>query len=331
MNQPLILATRASKLALWQSNFIKEQLENFSLSVTLQEVVTKGDRIQNKQLHEIGGKGVFIKEIEKELLEHRADLAMHSLKDLPVHLDDRLEIAAVPPRSACGDIMIINPKSSINGDLPKVLDKEFFAKNPQLTIATGSLRRKCLLLEANPNITVVPIRGNVDTRIEKLKNSDWDTLILAEASWHRLGGFAPLSYRQLEPHWFVPSPCQGILAVETRKGQEQLALIRKINCSRTMYAAQLERKILELLGADCTLPVGINCSFNTLEGNADSVRLSVETVVLDLNGHSARFSKDFSFDPEEAPATLAKSILSGLISHGVNQILQNLGLAEVSI
>ncbi|MFK7873252.1 MAG: hydroxymethylbilane synthase [Oligoflexales bacterium] len=247
------IATRGSKLALWQANHVAQLLKDKGLNSKLVIVSTQGDRVQDRFLHEMGGKGVFIRELEQSLQRGEADCAIHSLKDLPAVTPDGFELVTYLPRHACTDTLILKqdklPKTPVNIEHLKSLGP--------LCIATGSLRRTRLLQEQCPKIKVVPIRGNVDTRIQKLKDStEWDGLILATASLQRLQ-LNPHYHQVIDPEWFVPSASQGILAIETLADKAH-PVFKQLNDTKTQFAAEVERGMLAALGGDCTLPIGVH-------------------------------------------------------------------------
>ena len=247
------IGTRGSKLALWQANFVAKQLNDQGVATEIVTISTQGDRVQDRFLHEMGGKGVFIRELETALQENKIDCAVHSLKDLPAELPEGFQLEACLERHQPTDTLIMKSKRlGSHAVTPNSLN----AMGP-LTIATGSLRRMHLLKEACPEVTTVPIRGNVDTRLRKLEESqEWDGIILATASLERLS--LTLEHAQsLNQDWFVPSSCQGIIAIETRANETHTE-IRNLNHAPTELAARVERGVLAALGGDCTLPVGVH-------------------------------------------------------------------------
>ena len=251
------LATRASKLALWQANHVAATLNKASCQTELVPMTTEGDRVQNRPLHEIGGKGLFIKELECALSEGRADIAVHSLKDLPVRLAPQFCLAAILPRHAPDDILVINPKSNALAPLQgKPITAEELGLCGAITIATGSLRRTSLLSHYAPQIIVTPVRGNVDTRLRKMEELGWDGLVLAQAGLERLDLLKGLIYRPLASDFFVPSPAQGAIAIEILDGSPVAAALTTLHCERSCAMVMAERWLLERLGGDCTVPIG---------------------------------------------------------------------------
>lgn len=253
------LATRGSKLALWQAEYIKQKLAEHAIRSELIIVKTLGDKNQKQSLQEIGGKGVFVKEIQKYLLDKKADFAVHSMKDLPARTESPFTISATTTRHSPFDVIIFNrqhKKRLIN--YPTILDIEHIKSLGQLKIATGSLRRAAILREAK-NTKCFPIRGNVDTRLKKLEEDGYDAIILAEAALERLELKDKLLAFTLKPEWFTPCSAQGAIAIESLEGQSFNKKLSKINCNETQKLVSIEREVLHRLGGDCTIPAGVYC------------------------------------------------------------------------
>lgn len=240
------IGTRKSKLALAQTNMVVNEIKKYFPSINIEVVhfTTKGDKVLNKPLINIGGKGVFVTEIEDALLNKEIDLAVHSAKDLPLKLQDNLTISAVLKRGNYRDTLVI-----VKGN---VID---FSR--KIIIGTGSNRRKLAFKNLYPNAAFKDIRGNVDTRLNKLYNGEYDGIILAMAGLERLDllsdsrfTFTPFDYNS-----FVPAPCQGIIAIESRNN-DLTEILSKINHQETFYSFQTERHILNILNADCGMPLG---------------------------------------------------------------------------
>lgn len=240
------IGTRKSKLALAQTNMVVNEIKKHFPSINIEVVhfTTKGDKVLNKPLINIGGKGVFVTEIEDALLNKEIDLAVHSAKDLPLQLQDNLTISAVLKRGNYRDTLV-----TVKG---KEID---FSR--KIIIGTGSNRRKLAFKNLYPNATFKDIRGNVDTRLNKLYNGEYDGIILAMAGLERLDllsdsrfTFTPFDYKE-----FVPAPCQGIIAIESRNN-DLTEILSKINHKDTFYSFQTERHILNILNADCGMPLG---------------------------------------------------------------------------
>ncbi|MGB9735660.1 MAG: hydroxymethylbilane synthase [bacterium] len=237
------IGTRGSKLALWQANHIKSLLEkNFkSIDVELIIIKTSGDKIQNVSLTEIGGKGLFVKEIEKALLSKQIDIAVHSMKDMPAEIPDGLFIAATPPAEQPWDVIVFNKSAT------------FSSLNEGAIIGTTSLRRIVQLKQMNSKLTFSMLRGNIDTRIKKLMSGRFDAIIVAYAGLHRLG----IKPEFMEKLNIIPAAGQGIIAVEIRKNDTEIeAIVNTINDLPTFYRAGAERGFVTGLGANCQIPAG---------------------------------------------------------------------------
>lgn len=252
------IGTRKSKLALAQTNMVVNEIKKYFPSINIEVVhfTTKGDKVLNKPLINIGGKGVFVTEIEDALLNKEIDLAVHSAKDLPLQLQDNLTISAVLKRGNYRDTLV-----TVKG---KEID---FSR--EIIIGTGSNRRKLAFKNLYPNATFKDIRGNVDTRLNKLYNGEYDGIILAMAGLERLDllsdsrfTFTPFDYKD-----FVPAPCQGIIAIESRNN-DLTEILSKINHKDTFYSFQTERHILNILNADCGMPLG---AYSFVENNKINV------------------------------------------------------------
>lgn len=248
------IGTRKSKLALAQTNMVVNEIKKYFPSINIEVVhfTTKGDKVLNKPLINIGGKGVFVTEIEDALLNKEIDLAVHSAKDLPLKLQDNLTISSVLKRGNYRDTLV-----TVKG---KEID---FSR--KIIIGTGSNRRKLAFKNLYPNATFKDIRGNVDTRLNKLYNGEYDGIILAMAGLERLDllsdsrfTFTPFDYKD-----FVPAPCQGIIAIESRNN-DLTEILSKINHKDTFHSFQTERHILNILNADCGMPLG---AYSFVENN----------------------------------------------------------------
>jgi hydroxymethylbilane synthase len=244
-------ATRKSALALAQSGWVLEQYRaqpaSRGLSLSLLHVVTEGDRVQDRPLYEVGGKGLFVKEIERALLDGDAELAVHSMKDLPAGLAEGLEVLAVPVRESPWDLLVTRDGRALSELAEGAL------------VGTTSLRRQIQLREARPDLRFVPLRGNIDTRLRRLEAGEFDAIVLAEAGVRRLG--LKLNGRSLEGA-VVPAIGQGALAIEGRSASIDRAtpnvaeLARSIDDASARLETELERSVQRALGADCVTPVG---------------------------------------------------------------------------
>lgn len=251
-----VIATRGSPLALWQADHVAGLLQKGGITSEKLVVKTTADRIQDRFLHEIGGKGLFVKELEQALESGAADLAIHSLKDMTANLQAPFTLAAVLPRHASTDVMIFRDDVAAKVRPSATLGAADLRGFGALTIGTGSLRRQALLAGANGELTCVGVRGNVDTRLRKLKDGAWDALILAEASLDRLGLKDGLRVSRLDPSWFVPCASQGALAIETLTSHPLTHWLATLGSQETTSAVHVERGLLARLGGDCTMPFG---------------------------------------------------------------------------
>lgn len=244
------IGTRKSKLAMIQTELVREKiLEAFpEEEIEIVPITTKGDMELNKSLASFGGKGVFTREIEEQLLDGRIDLAVHSAKDIPMELAEGLSLGAVLKREDCRDVLV-----TVSGISVKALP-------PQSVIGTSSLRRELQIQKMNPAVTVKMLRGNVPTRIQKLREGQYDGIILAAAGLKRLGldKEKDLSYEYFEPENFLPAAGQGILAVEIREGTLS-AVMEVLNHTETERILLAERKFLTVLGGSCNAPCGVFC------------------------------------------------------------------------
>lgn len=240
----LRLATRRSALALTQSRQVAAALVARTPGLTVEElhIVTQGDRVTDRALSEVGGKGLFVKEIEEALLDGRADVAVHSMKDLPADLAPGLVVACVPPRESPWDLLVTRDGRGLD------------ALAHGARVGTSSKRRELALKAARPDLDVVMLRGNVDTRLRKLTDGEYDAIILAEAGVRRLG-LSPTAVR-LEGV-LVPAIAQGALALECRADDIATAeILRRVHDPRTELETVAERAVMRRLGGSCVVPMG---------------------------------------------------------------------------
>ncbi|KIO62163.1 Porphobilinogen deaminase [Caldibacillus thermoamylovorans] len=243
----IIVGSRRSKLAMTQTNWVIDQLKKIGAPFTfeLKEIVTKGDEILNVTLSKVGGKGLFVKEIEQAMLKKEIDIAVHSMKDMPAVLPDGLVIGTIPEREDPRDVLISKENRSLR-DLPA-----------GAIVGTSSLRRKAQILNIRPDLEIKWIRGNIDTRLKKLETEEYDAIILAAAGLSRMGWQAEVVSEYLEPSDCIPAVGQGALAIECRKDDEEiLQWLAKLNCPKTNRAVQAERAFLNKIGGSCQVPVG---------------------------------------------------------------------------
>lgn len=299
------IGTRGSKLAIAQSDWVKAKIEaeHPRVAVELVKIKTTGDKILDSPLSRIGGKGLFVKEIEDALLKGDVDLAVHSMKDLPAELPGELELSIFPKREDPRDAFLSTRFTSIQ-NLPH-----------GATVGTSSLRRAAQLLHIRPDLRVSPLRGNVDTRIRKMESGDVEAVILAAAGLNRLG----LSKRitaLLAPEMFLPAIGQGILGVELRREDRTVStLLGFLNDGDTEVAARAERAFLGRLGGGCQVPVAAYAELK--EGG-----LHLEGMVAELDGSVVlrRKSRGSSSRAEEMGRDLAEELLAA----GADKILEKI-------
>ena len=253
------IGSRGSDLALWQANFVKDQLENLGHEVEIQVIKTKGDKIQNLSFDKIEGKGFFTKEIEEALLSKEVDLAIHSHKDLETTPPEGLVIGAVSYREDPTDLMLIR-KESFDGS------KALGVKDGGI-IGTSSARRQSLVRNMRPDAELKDLRGNVPTRINKLRDGNYDAIILASAGIKRLElDTSDLETITLNEQEFVPAPAQGVLALQIREGDNEIAAVmQELHHPNVQEEIHIEREILRRLEGGCQLPLGAHCK--KTEGN----------------------------------------------------------------
>ncbi|MDE0040687.1 MAG: hydroxymethylbilane synthase [Candidatus Poribacteria bacterium] len=301
MTQTITIGTRGSQLALWQAEYVRKCLNSQfpDLEIALQIIKTTGDRIQNRSLVGLG-KGVFTREIESALLDETIDLAVHSMKDLPTKLPDGLCIGAIPSREDPRDVLV-----SASG-----LTLEELPENAQ--IGTTSPRRRAQLNFLRPDLSVVGVRGNLDTRLRKLQETDLDGLILAAAGINRLVGEETIT-EFFEVHKMVPAPGQGALGIEIREDDgEMREFLRPINDGDAELAVATERAVLSGLGGGCQVPIGVHASIK--DGD-----LEIVGMVADHNGKRRVVAQDVG-SPKQA-ASIAERLGTCLLSQGARELL----------
>lgn len=249
--RPLVLATRGSALALKQAEIVKSLIEQkMSRPVELSIVRTHGDRDQSHSLVSIGGKGLFVRAIEEELIAGRADIAVHSGKDLPYELACGLTIAGVPKAADCRDVLLFHKKHTI----------ESLRKMSHPVIGTGSPRRRMELMKMFPHAQFRENRGNIPTRIRKLREGQFDAIVLAQAGLDRLPmDLHDLTVYPLSVEECLPAACQGILAVECRQEDKEIVdMLKDISDADSLLRFQLERELFISMKADCSMAVGVH-------------------------------------------------------------------------
>jgi hydroxymethylbilane synthase len=251
--QKITIGSRGSDLALWQANHVKRQLENLGHEVEIKVIVTQGDAIQHLSFDKLEGKGFFTKEIETALLEESIDLAVHSHKDLETNPPAGLVIAAVSEREDPSDLLLINKS--------KVDKKQAWNLALDASIGTSSARRKSQILRFRNDLKISDLRGNVPTRIQKLRDGNYDAIVLAKAGVDRLQlDLSEFFVEVLNPTEFVPAPAQGVLGLQIRKDDTRMAeIMQNLNNTDVAKRIGVERKVLNLLDGGCQLPLGVYC------------------------------------------------------------------------
>lgn len=305
MKANLIIGTRQSLLALWQSNHIASLLRKQypDCQVTLKKIVTKGDRILDVPLAQIGGKGLFTKEIETELLDGTVDLAVHSLKDMPTVLPEGLCLTAITTRANVGDAFVSNKYAS-------------FSELPQgAVLGTSSLRRKAQLLAVRPDLKIVDLRGNVDTRLRKLDEGQMDAIILAAAGLERLGHADRI--REIIPTTVcLPAVGQGALAIECRSDNKEVRdMLAFLNDLPAKQATDAERAFLGLIEGGCQVPIGVHA-----EVENDNVK--IEAVIASLDG--SKVLRNNITGPAVNAADLGRKLGQQMLAEGGEQILADI-------
>lgn len=286
MKSKITIGTRSSKLALWQANFVQEELQKLfpDIEIRLKEIKTKGDHITNVALSKIGGKGLFTKEIEDELLKNKIDVAVHSLKDLPTKLPTGLKIGAVLKREQPNDVLISTGGKKFN-ELPS-----------KSKVGTSSLRRIAQLKSIRPDIIYLDLRGNLDTRIRKLEEGKYDAIVAAYAGVKRLG-FEKLITEHFSPEEILPAVGQGSLAIETREtDKETNDIVLKLNHKETFLISLVERAFLEFLQGGCQVPIGAYSKIRNnkiimtgIIASLDGEKIVKDTILASLDIKTAKF------------------------------------------
>jgi hydroxymethylbilane synthase len=307
----VVIATRGSQLALWQAEHIKSRLmaQYEGLEVELLILKTKGDIILDVPLAKVGGKGLFVKEIEEALLAGTADLAVHSMKDVPMVLPEGLTLGAVPEREICTDLFLSEKYAALE-DLPQ-----------GAKLGTSSLRRQSQALALRPDLEVAMLRGNVETRLRKMKEGQYDAIILARAGVKRLGLGASLQ-QDLTPPSFLPAVGQGALGIEIREDRPEMReLVAFLDDMPTRLCVTAERAFLRRLDGGCQVPIAAHA---VLEGEG----LVLEALVADPLGKVVfRDTVRCAATLEEADAA-GQKLAEKLLADGADKILAELYQAE---
>ncbi|MGE4561121.1 MAG: hydroxymethylbilane synthase [Desulfobulbus sp.] len=302
MRTTLRIGTRASLLAVTQSTWVKTQIEQAhpQTRVELVKITTKGDKILDVPLAKVGGKGLFVKEIEDALLAGEVDLAVHSMKDVPTELPEGLHIGIIPIRETPYDAFLSNRFNAIAG-LPG-----------GATIGTSSLRRKSQLAAMRPDLNIVDLRGNIDTRLRKLDEGQYDAIILAGAGLHRLG-LAGRITTLLPVHQMLPAISQGALGIELRQSDTELFEgLQFLHHRETAVAVAAERAFLLQLEGGCQVPIGAHA---TLDGST----VNLTGLIAEVDG--SRIIKDSLSGPADHAAKLGHTLAMQLLDRGGRAIL----------
>ena len=302
----LRIATRESALALWQAEFVQAQLQaqHPDLDVSLVPMTSRGDQILDVPLTKVGGKGLFVKELEQALLDDRADIAVHSMKDVPMHFPDGLGLAAICQREDPRDAFVSNRYPDLDS-LPK-----------GAVLGTSSLRRQSQILALRPDLDVTFLRGNVNTRLRKLDAGEFDAIILAAAGLKRLGFDERIS-TYLPVSQVLPAGGQGAVGIECRMGDHAtLARLACLNDTPTALRVTAERAVVKRLDGGCQVPIG---SYAEL---LDNGQLHLRALVADPNGETCIY--DEAHGPAEEGESMGLALAERLLTAGADAILQAL-------
>lgn len=307
----LNIATRQSPLALWQAEHIKDRLQVLypSLSINLVPMVTKGDKILDVPLAKVGGKGLFVKELEQALYEKRADIAVHSLKDVPMELPEGLTLGAYCEREQPTDAFVSNKFASLN-DLPQ-----------GAKLGTSSLRRQCQIQQYRPDLEIISLRGNVGTRLSKLDNGEYDAIILATSGLMRLGLGERIRH-ELDTDISLPAVGQGALAIECRADDvDVLDLLKPLNHEPSRLCVMAERAMNRHLQGGCQVPIAGFAQINGdnqiwLQGRVGSVD---GNILLKAEHHNAL--SDNTQEAEQIAEAMGVIVAENLIAQGADKIL----------
>ncbi|MES2898735.1 MAG: hydroxymethylbilane synthase [Pseudomonadota bacterium] len=314
MPSKLIIASRESRLAMWQAEHVRAQLSLLypQCSIEILGMTTRGDQILDRALSKVGGKGLFVKELEVAMAEGRADLAVHSLKDVPMDLPQGFELAAVLEREDPRDAFVSNQYDNLDA-LPA-----------GAVVGTSSLRRQSLIAARYPHLVIQPLRGNLDTRLGKLDRGDYAAIILAAAGLKRLG--LPQRIRALlEPEYSLPAAGQGAMAIEIvtdrSDGIDLRALLAPLNHTATAQAVAAERKVSKVFGGSCQVPLA---AYATVDG--DTMHLRAMVAMPD----GSRMAKAALSGPASQPEKLGEQVSALLAEQDASAILAACKAAEAN-
>ena len=314
MHSPLRIGTRGSQLALWQARAVATSLEAVGVAAELVIIKTTGDRLQEAPLSEVGGKRLFVKEIEEALLRDEVDIAVHSAKDMPASLPEGLELAATLPRDDPRDVVVL-PNGATARDAAAVFAQ--LGEAPR--IGTSSIRRSAQLAPLIPGAVFAPIRGNVDTRLRKLDQGEYGALVLAAAGMRRLG-FGQRISATIPPEDCIPAPGQGIVAIEIRTRDEATRLaLQHINDRAAAVALAAERAVVSALGGGCQLPLGALAMYR-------GETLDVHAIVCSADGARAVRARESGAAAEAD--RVGRRVAEQLAAQGATAILDELRQAQ---
>jgi len=305
----LRIGTRGSALALWQAEWVKSQIlaRHDGFVIELVVIKTTGDKILDVPLAKVGGKGLFVKEIEEALLDGRADLAVHSVKDMPAELPEGLHLASMPPREDPRDVLISRDGAALD-KLPT-----------RARVGTSSLRRSSQLLNLRSDLRIEALRGNVDTRLRKLESQDLDAIILAAAGIKRMG-LSHVVTEYIEPERMLPAVGQGAMGIETRTDDEFTNhVVVSLAHQETMTTVKAERAFLKRLEGGCQVPIGAHAT-------VDDETLNITGMVADLQGLRV-IRKELRGDPQQ-PEVLGKSLAEEVLQAGGKEILEEIYFSQ---
>ena len=306
MTPTLRIATRKSPLALWQAEHVAALLREAhpGLAIELVPLVTQGDRIQDRTLAAIGGKGLFIKELEVAIEDLRADIAVHSMKDVPADLPEGLLIGAVLTRADPRDALVTNSRAARIEDLPQ-----------NAIVGTSSLRRQAQLRALRPDLRIESLRGNVDTRLRKLEAGGMDAIVLACAGLVRLGLESRITAR-LDPKACLPAVTQGVIGIECRRRDARTAeLLQGLEDPATRIVMEAERAFAARLGGSCQSPIA---AYAQLEAD----RVTLEGLVAEPDG--SRLWRDTATGAADNPAAIGRQLADRMLAAGAGPLLERL-------
>jgi hydroxymethylbilane synthase len=284
------IGTRGSALALWQAEHVKARLASLGHEVALRVITTTGDRLQDRRLESVGGKGAFLKEIEEALVAREVDLAVHSLKDVPTALPPGLLLCAILERA--------DPRDALISTGPRLAELRAGA-----SVGTTSLRRRALVGSLRPDVTLLDLRGNVDTRLRRLREGRFDAILLAMAGLTRLGRASEVT-EALDPRRFVPAPGQGAIALECREHDQALSdAVAPLHHPATARAVAAERAFLAALGGGCNVPLGAHAF-------ASGPGLELVAFVAAADGRAMLRAERRGDDPAALGGALAEELLA---------------------